>query len=313
MSNVKQIKNINRDYLVKLDIKSSSIFGDTLKFYITDDKTSNIFVQLLINMSDNPIINKFVILENASDYKMTLNIVKPNNEPKSIEGRLLNEEEAIFLFDLKNDCKDILGDYLCELYVTCNVNEHEEASTSDSFKYKVEKSILNNLDETIKKDADFPIVKKLLERINQSNDADLWDLRDVKSVINIASQKMGFAEKINTNMIQGKIINNATDDNYGLVDSNVDGYLVTDFIPVNATDHYTITNSECFVMCVGYNSNKEPLRTYYPSNKIWGTSQNPEIKQYYWTIENIPPDVSYIKICFNLFFTDSITINKDIR
>ena len=40
MSNVKQIKNINRDYLVKLDIKSSSIFGDTLKFYITDDKTS---------------------------------------------------------------------------------------------------------------------------------------------------------------------------------------------------------------------------------------------------------------------------------
>ena len=313
MSNVKQIKNINRDYLVKLDIKSASVSGDKINFYITDDKTSNIYVQLLINMSNNPIINKFVILENASDYEMVLHIVKPNNEPKLIEGKILSEEEAIFLFDLENDCKDILGDYQCELYVTCKVDNRNEASTSDSFTYTVKKSILNNLDEPIKKDADFPIVKKLLERINQSNDADLWDLRDVKSVINIASQKMGFAEKINTNMIQGKIINNATDDNYGLIDSNVDGYLVTDFIPVNAADHYTITNSECLVACVGYNSNKEPLITYYPSNKIWGTSQDPEMKLYYWTIENIPPDVSYIKICFNLFFTDSITISKDLR
>lgn len=162
---VKQIKNINRDYLVSIDVKNSTVNKENLVFYITDKKTSNIYVQLVINMSTNNYISKFVVLEEASNYQTQLNIVKPNNEPKTVEGQLLDEENAIFLFDLEDDCKDLIGKYKCEVYASCTVNDRTEGSTSDPFEYTVKSSIFNDLDEPIESDKDYPIILKLIEQI----------------------------------------------------------------------------------------------------------------------------------------------------
>lgn len=162
---VKQIKNINRDYLVSIDVKNSTVNKENLVFYITDKKTSNIYVQLVINMSTNNYISKFVVLEEASNYQTQLNIVKPNNEPKTVMGQLLDEENAIFLFDLEDDCKDLIGTYKCEVYASCTVNNRTEGSTSDPFEYTVKSSIFNDLDEPIESDKDYPIILKLIEQI----------------------------------------------------------------------------------------------------------------------------------------------------
>lgn len=162
---VKVPSNINRDYLISVDVKDSRVNAPDLMFYITDKKTSNIFVQLIINMSTNDLIKKFVTLENASDYKLALNIIKPDNNVKIVEGQLLDETGAIFLFDLEEECKDLTGTYKCELYITCIVDDREEASTTNSFKYTVKPSILNNLDASIEIDKNYPILLDLIEQI----------------------------------------------------------------------------------------------------------------------------------------------------
>lgn len=169
---VKQIKNINRDYLVSIDVKNSSVSKENLNFYITDKKTSNIYVQLVINMSTNNYISKFVVLEEASNYQTQLNIVKPNNEPKTVKGELLDEENAIFLFDLEDDCKDLIGTYECEVYASCIVNNRTEGSTSDPFNYTVKASIFNDLDEPIESDKDYPIILELIEQIKSLTGTD---------------------------------------------------------------------------------------------------------------------------------------------
>ena len=52
--------NIDRDYLIINDIKKSNVKLDNgnMFFYITDKNTQNIFVNLVINVSNNDIIQK---------------------------------------------------------------------------------------------------------------------------------------------------------------------------------------------------------------------------------------------------------------
>lgn len=159
------IQNINRDYFVKVDVKTSKVTYPNMYFYITDNKTSNIFVQLMISMNSKDIIKDYVILEDASNYRLTLNIIKPNNEPKKINGFLLDEKNAIYSFNLEEEYLDYMGDYKCEFVISCNVNNYKEQITSDSFKYTVKPSILNNLDDTIASDEKYPILLDLIEQM----------------------------------------------------------------------------------------------------------------------------------------------------
>ena len=64
-------KNVNRDYLVKVNVKTAEIETpkDDMIFYVTDIWTSNIFFQLDFGKG-----NSLTDLhnENASDYDLTL-------------------------------------------------------------------------------------------------------------------------------------------------------------------------------------------------------------------------------------------------
>ena len=158
--------NINKDYIITVDVKKASVkYSSAMTFYITDKKTSNIFCQLVINESNNELIKKYAPIENASDFNILLRVVKPNNEPKEIEFTLLNQLDAFFMVDLTQDLKDYEGTYKCELFVDCMIDGELERITTSSFNYTVRPSIMNDLDEVIEGDPQYPLVDEILDRL----------------------------------------------------------------------------------------------------------------------------------------------------
>ena len=162
--------NINRDYLIINDVKKSNVKLDngSMFFYITDKNTQNIFVNLVINVSKNDLIQKYANIENAEDYTLMMNIVKPDNTYKIIEGKLHDKEKAIFEFDLKEDCVDKVGTYRCELLTKCNINDREEITTSNKLTYKVKTSVLNDLDDIVEA-PEYPLVIQLFDKLSDIN------------------------------------------------------------------------------------------------------------------------------------------------
>lgn len=158
--------NTNKEYIITVDTKKATVkYSSSMSFYITDKKTSNIFCQLVINESKNELINRYAPIENASDYKITLRVIKPNNEAKFIDFTLLNQHEAFFMVDLEDEYKDYTGIYKCELFVDCMVNGELERITTSSFNYTVKPSIMNDLDEVIEGDPNYPLVDEIMERL----------------------------------------------------------------------------------------------------------------------------------------------------
>lgn len=155
------MKNINRDYLITVDVKTAKMTPapKDMKFFMTDVYTSNIFFRLegletFIDASTNDKIDEEVngaindhFKENADDYILTLRVVKPNNEPKEIEVKPL--ENNIYIADLTTDFVDIPGFYDCELFIDTTINRRTERSTTDPFEYEVKKSIFYDLDDII--------------------------------------------------------------------------------------------------------------------------------------------------------------------
>ena len=153
--------NINRDYLVTLNVKNGNIASPKMYFYNTDINTSNIYVQLVIKEN---LLNVSPI-ENATDYKIKINIIKPNNVVKTIDGALVNEGESIFEFDLPEDCINLSGVYKLEFVVSGIVSNREEKITSLPTEYTVNKSILTDLNASIEESNDYPILLKLIEDV----------------------------------------------------------------------------------------------------------------------------------------------------
>ena len=161
--------NINRDYLVINDVKKSNISLDnvSITFYITDKNTQNIFVNLVINISDNKLIQKYANIENAEDYTLTMHIVKPDNTYEIIQGKLHDKANAIFEFDLPDYCCNKVGSYRCELLTKYTIGDNEEIVTSNEITYKVRASVLNDLDNEIIEAPQYPLVVELFEKLSE--------------------------------------------------------------------------------------------------------------------------------------------------
>lgn len=160
------MSNINKEFIIVVDVKKTTVkYSSSMAFYVTDKKTSNIFCQLVVNESKNELINKYAPIENSSDYKITLRVIKPNNEPKELEFTLLNQRDAFFMVDLPDEYKDYTGIYKCELFVDCMVNGELERITTSSFNYTVKPSIMNDLDEVIEGDPDYPLVDEIVKQL----------------------------------------------------------------------------------------------------------------------------------------------------
>lgn len=149
------MKNVNRDYLVKVNVKTAEIETpkDDMIFYVTDIWTSNIFFQLDFGKG-----NSLTDLhnENASDYDLTLRVVKPNKEHKELRASLLSQDSNFFVADLKPDFTDYIGICECELFIETTINGRKETNTTDPFEYIVEGSVFSALDEVIEGRPDYP-------------------------------------------------------------------------------------------------------------------------------------------------------------
>ena len=164
--------NLNREYLITVDAKNATVTApDNMSFYITDIKTANIFAQLVVNESKSELIKKYAPIENSEDFYITLRIIKPNNEPKEIEFNLLNQLDAFFMVDLTDEYKDYIGTYNCEFFVDSKVNGELERITTSSFSYEVLPSIMNNLDDVIEGDSNYPLVDDMLEQMTEATES----------------------------------------------------------------------------------------------------------------------------------------------
>ena len=155
------MSNINRDYLIKVDVKTSKVEAPAMHFYNTDVGTSNIYVQLTIKET---LINVSPI-ENATDYRIQASIIKPNNVVKVLNGELVNEDSAIFEFDLPSDCTNISGTYQLEFDISCIVSERTEKITTFPASYEVKKSILTDFVPEITDTEDNTMMRDILTQL----------------------------------------------------------------------------------------------------------------------------------------------------
>ena len=154
-------KNTNRDYLIIVDVKTSTIREfNKLEFYINDKESHNIFVQLVIKESHD-IINKYAPIDDPNLYELAMNIVKPTNEHKRITGELISLEDGLYEFKLPQDCCDKVGTYVCELETIYN----SRVTNSNRIKYRIKKSVLNDLDGVVDAPG-YPIVIQLLDKLS---------------------------------------------------------------------------------------------------------------------------------------------------
>lgn len=136
--------NLNRDYLITLDVKTSKLdLSRNLEFFITDRRTMNVFVKLVISMTTNPLYKRYAELENASNFQVFMNILKPNKEMLSIEAYLHSEEEALFELDLPQEATNMVGEYKFEILTKSLVEGNEEIITSNQGTYKVNRSVFS--------------------------------------------------------------------------------------------------------------------------------------------------------------------------
>ena len=160
MSNI----NINRDYIVTVDVKKSTVSSSgNMKFYITDMNTSNIYFKLVIDASSNRYVSQYGQNESSDNYRLFLRVINPNNKPFTIEANRMDKPENFFLVDLNEEQKGYIGTYTCELFIETDINGRTERSTTNSFTYQVTESIMNRLDEEVEADPDYPIIDSIYD------------------------------------------------------------------------------------------------------------------------------------------------------
>lgn len=195
------ITNLNKDYLIKINVKEATIDVPKMTFWNTDKKTSNMFVQLVINMSENELIKNYVTIENATDYKIVLNVIKPKtNQYRTFEAKLLNEEKALFEIDLPDEFTDQVGDYSFEFEVSSKVENNDESITTSSSTYEVKGSILTNLNQEISSSPDLPILKQLIEQVKSLQGGDLtgYQKKSDNSLETTSKEVVGAINEVNS-------------------------------------------------------------------------------------------------------------------
>lgn len=163
-------KNINKDYLVTVNARTATLSAGNITFYVTDRNTSNIFFKLEFrDPEDNPnslLINQYVPEESAT-YDMYLRIINPNNTPMERVLQPLDYKKNYYYIDLEDDYKNYIGTYTCELFIETYINRELERRTTNSFTYTVVGSIMNELDEEVEADPDYPLLDSVLDNYKE--------------------------------------------------------------------------------------------------------------------------------------------------
>ena len=152
--------DIDRDYLITVDLKNSSVKSDrTIVFYNTDLNICNIFIKLICTDEDKTI---------PDDLIVELAVLKSeSNEFKTLNATLISEEDLLYEVDLTTDYFDIVGKYECEIRISGTVDGEMKCLTSESFNYIVKPNITTKLNNEISNDKNLPILEKLIKDVKE--------------------------------------------------------------------------------------------------------------------------------------------------
>ena len=205
--------NTNRDFLVIVDCKNGTVVEKRpIRFFNTDRNVSNLFIKLVIPIYVENDVVEYAILENASDYEVTLNVIAPNNELKTIKSTLLSRE-LIFTIDFPISFTDTIGVYLCEFIISTMVNGIEEILTTEPFNYNVQGSISSNLGDKIEIEEN--LVQQLLEQIARLEEKVVTDDRDLTKFAKLTDLQTKVDREIGKSLISDTEIERlAQVDNY---------------------------------------------------------------------------------------------------
>lgn len=173
------MSNINRDYLIVLNPKTSKVTVPELNYYIYDKYTANLFVNLVTTEG-----GKVVNLPDADQYKLVLHVLKPTNEIQTVENiQVFNKEKALFQIELDAELTKNIGRYKCELLT---IDQTDHIVQSAKFSYRVKKSIYNDLD-VVTETPQYPIIITLLDKLQ---DIDKYEEeRRANEVARVAAEK----------------------------------------------------------------------------------------------------------------------------
>ena len=205
--------NTNRDFLVIVDCKNGTVVEKRpIRFFNTDRNVSNLFIKLVIPIYVENDVVEYAELENASDYEVTLNVIAPNNELKTIKSTLLSEG-LIFTIDFPISFTDAVGIYLCEFIISTMVNGIEEILTTEPFNYNVQGSISSNLGDKIEIEEN--LVQQLLEQIARLEEKVVTDDRDLTKFAKLTDLQTKVDREIGKSLISDTEIERlAQVDNY---------------------------------------------------------------------------------------------------
>lgn len=149
--------NIDKDYLITVDLKNTKVKSDkTIFFYNTDLNICNIFIKLICSDKTIP-----------DDLIVEFAVLKPEtNEFKPLDATLISKEDLLYQVDLTTDYLDIIGTYECEIRVSGTIDNETKCFTSESFDYVVRPNITAKLNNQIKQDKNLPILEKLIKEVN---------------------------------------------------------------------------------------------------------------------------------------------------
>lgn len=173
------MSNINRDYLIVLNPKTSKVTVPELNYYIYDKYTANLFVNL-VTVENGKVVN----LPDADQYKLVLHVLKPTNEIQDVENiQVFNKEKALFQIELDAELTKNIGRYKCELLT---IDQTDHIVQSAKFSYRVKKSIYNDLD-VVTETPQYPIIITLLDKLQ---DIDKYEEeRRANEVARVAAEK----------------------------------------------------------------------------------------------------------------------------
>ena len=120
------MRNINRDYHIKVDVKNSKVIGDNIFFYTSDVNTCNLYIEVVNAEVDDTLELRIVIVPpNATTRDDTLELKTTKHSNQLFEVQLPNTEA---------------GKYNCEFRCISG----GKLNTSDKFTYTVKKNLIGD-------------------------------------------------------------------------------------------------------------------------------------------------------------------------
>ena len=119
------MSNINRDYIIKLDVKTSKIQAKDIFFYTSDKNTSNLYIEIVNTEVDDTL-------------ELIARIISPLATTRADVIELKANKHNNQLFEIKQLPNTEVGKYKVEIVAKVGAYEN----TSDKFTYTVKPSVL---------------------------------------------------------------------------------------------------------------------------------------------------------------------------